>query len=129
MKNDNIKIGSNKTFGIFFAIVFLIIAFWPLINGNSIRNWPIPIAIIFLILGVFNSKLLSPLNKLWIKFGLFLGLIVSPLIMGLIYFLVATPTGLIMKLFKKDILNLKFNKSKTYWLEKDKNKSTMKNQF
>ena len=129
MKNNNIKTGSNRIFGIFFAIIFFIIAFWPSINGDGIRSWPIPIAIIFLILGVLNSKLLSPLNKAWIKFGFFLGSIVSPFVMAFIFFLVLTPTGLILRLFKKDVLNLKFNKSGTYWLEKEKNKNTMKNQF
>ena len=129
MKNNSIKVGSNKIFGIFFEIIFFVIAFWPLINGNNVRNWPIPIAIIFLILGILNSKLLSPLNKVWIKLGLFLGSIVSPIVMVLIFFLVLTPTGFILRLFKKDVLNLKFNKSDTYWLEKEKNKSTMKNQF
>ena len=119
MKNNSIKVGSNKIFGIFFAIIFFVIAFWPLINGNNVRNWPIPIAIIFLILGILNSKLLSPLNKVWIKLGLFLGSIVSPIVMVLI-FLVLTPTGFILRLFKKDVLNLKFNKSDTYWLEKEK---------
>ena len=129
MKNNSIKVGSNKIFGIFFAIIFFVIAFWPLMNGDNVRNWPIPIAIIFLILGILNSKLLSPLNKAWIKLGLFLGSIVSPIVMALIFFLVLTPTGFILRLFKKDVLNLKFNKSDTYWLEKEKNKSTMKNQF
>jgi hypothetical protein len=129
MKNNNIKAGSDKIFGIFFSIIFFIIAFWPLMNGDGVRNWPIPIAIIFLILGILNSKLLSPLNKTWIKLGLFLGSIVSPLVMALIFFLALTPTGFILRLFKKDILNLKFNKSNTYWLEKEKNNSTMKNQF
>jgi len=129
MKNNSIKVGSNKIFGIFFAIIFFVIAFWPLINGDDVRNWPIPIAIIFLILGILNSKMLSPLNKSWIKLGLFLGSIVSPIVMALIFFLVLTPTGFILRLFKKDVLNLKFNKSDTYWVEKEKNKSTMKNQF
>ena len=129
MKKDKIKISSNKSFGLFFSLIFFIISIWPLINGNNIRICPIPIAVIFLLLGVLNSKLLLPLNKSWFKFGLLLGSIVSPIIMGLIFFLIVTPTGLILKLFRKDVLNLKYNKSKTYWLEKDKNKSTMKNQF
>ena len=129
MKKDKIKISSNKSFGLFFSLIFFIISIWPLINGNNIRIWPIPIAVIFLLLGVLNSKLLLPLNKSWFKFGLLLGSIVSPIIMGLIFFLIVTPTGLILKLFRKDVLNLKYNKSKTYWLEKDKNKSSMKNQF
>ena len=82
-----------------------------------------------MILGVINSKILTPINKLWFKFGLFLGKIVSPLVMGAIFFLVVTPTGIIMRLMRKDLLNLKKNNSKTYWLEKKNENNSMKNQF
>ncbi len=129
MKNTEIKIGSNKSFGIVFFIVFLLIAIYPLINNGDLRIWSLIIAIIFLILGLINSKVLTPLNKLWFKFGLLLGKIVSPLIMGIIFFLVVTPTGLIMRIIGKDLLNLKFNKKKSYWIEKSGPKSKMKNQF
>ena len=129
MKNTEIKIGSNKSFGIVFFIVFLLIALYPLINNGDLRIWSFIIAIIFLILGLINSKVLTPLNKLWFKFGLLLGKIVSPLIMGIIFFLVVTPTGLIMRIIGKDLLNLKFNKKKSYWIEKTGPKSKMKNQF
>ena len=129
MKNTEIKIGSNKSFGIVFFIVFLLIAIYPLINNGELRIWSLIIAIIFLILGLINSKVLTPLNKLWFKFGLLLGKVVSPLIMGIIFFLVVTPTALIMRIIGKDLLNLKFNNKKSYWIEKTGPKSKMKNQF
>jgi|TARA_B100001093_G_scaffold502287_1_gene555069 hypothetical protein len=126
---DDIKTGSNKSFGIVFFVVFLIIAIYPLKNGEDIRIWSLSISLIFLILGLLNSKILSPLNKIWFKFGILLGRIMSPIIMSLIYFIVMTPIGLFMRMMKKDILNLKFNNNKTYWIEKDGPKSKMKNQF
>ena len=126
---DEIKIGSNKSFGIVFFIVFFIIALFPLINNSEIRVWALIISLIFLILGLINSKILTPLNKVWFKFGIFLGKIISPLIMGIIFFLVVTPIGILMKMLKKDLLNLKFNKHKSYWIEKSEPKSKMKNQF
>ena len=129
MKNTEIKIGSNKSFGIVFFIVFLLVAIYPLINNSEIRIWSLITAVIFLILGLTNSKVLTPLNKLWFKFGLLLGKIVSPLIMGIIFFLVVTPTAFIMRIIGKDLLNLKFNDKKTYWIEKTEPKSKMKNQF
>ena len=126
---DEIKIGSNKSFGIVFFIVFFIIALFPLINNSEIRVWAVIISLIFLILGLINSKILTPLNKAWFKFGIFLGKIISPLIMGIIFFLVVTPIGILMKMLKKDLLNLKFDKHKSYWIEKSEPKSKMKNQF
>ena len=123
------KLPSNKNFGIVFFIVFFLIGIWPLINNGEIRKWSLIIAIIFLILGVLNSKILTPLNNLWMKLGIILGNIIAPIIMALIFFGVVTPTGLLLKLFRKDILKLKKNKSDTYWLKKDNLKSSMKNQF
>ena len=126
---QKIKTSSNKSFGIVFFVVFLLIAIYPLINNGELRIWSLVIAIIFLILGLVNSKVLTPLNKLWIKFGLLLGKVISPLIMGIIFFLVVTPTALIMRIIGKDLLNLKFNNKKSYWIEKTGPKSKMKNQF
>ena len=126
---DNIKISSNRSFGIVFFVVFLLIALYPLTYGGEIRIWSLIISILFLILGLLNSKILAPLNKIWFKFGILLGKIVSPLIMGIIFFLVVTPVGLIMRLLGKDVLNLKFNENKSYWIEKTGPKSKMKNQF
>tara|TARA_B100001121_G_scaffold114209_1_gene100583 strand:- start:2 stop:385 length:384 start_codon:yes stop_codon:yes gene_type:complete len=126
---DEIKIGSNRSFGIVFFIVFLIIAIYPFLNQGELRLWSLIISITFLILGLLNSKLLSPLNKIWFKFGIFLGKIVSPLVMGLIFFFVVTPIGILMRILNKDLLNLKFNGKSTYWIEKNDPKSKMKNQF
>ena len=126
---DNLKIGSNRSFGIVFFIVFLIVAIYPLINNGEIRLWSLIISLIFLFLGLANSKILHPLNKLWFKFGIFLGKVISPLIMGIIFFLVVTPIGILMRLLKKDLINLKFNNSSSYWIEKTEPKSKMKNQF
>ena len=126
---DEIKIGSNRSFGVVFFVVFLLIALYPLINNGEIRIWSLITSIIFLILGLLNSKFLNPLNKLWFKFGIVLGKIISPLIMGIIFFLVVTPTGLIMRLIRKDILNLRYNQNSSYWIEKKGPKSKMKNQF
>jgi hypothetical protein len=126
---DDVKIGSNRSFGIVFFIVFLLIAFYPLINQGDIRIWSVLISLLFLILGIINSKILTPLNKVWFKFGIFLGKIISPIIMGIIFFLVVTPIAFLMRMLNKDLLNLKFNKKSSYWIEKTDPKSTMKNQF
>ena len=129
MNTKDIKISSNKSFGIVFAVVFSLITLWPLIKGNEIRLWSLIIAIIFLTLGLLNSKILTPLNKLWFKLGVLLGNFIAPIIMGIIFFFVVTPTGIIMKLLRKDLIKLKKNNDKSYWIEKKDIKSSMKNQF
>ena len=126
---DDVKLGSNRSFGIVFCIVFLIIAFYPIINGETARIWSIIVSLIFFLLGLINSKLLTPLNRVWFKFGLFIGKIISPLVMGIIFFLVVTPIGILMRILNKDLINLKFNNNKSYWIEKTDPKSKMKNQF
>ena len=125
----NIKLPTNRNFGIVFFIVFLIIALWPVLKQNEIRIWSLIISFIFFVLGLINSKILTPLNKLWFKFGLLLGNIIAPIVMGIVFFLVVTPMGLIMRLFRKDILNLKKNSNNSYWINKDNTNSSMKNQF
>ena len=129
MNYKDIKISSNRSFGFLFAFVFSLVAFWPILNQNEIRIWSLIIAIVFLILGFLNSKLLTPLNKIWFRFGIFLGNFISPIIMGIIFFFVVTPTGLIMRLFNRDLINLKKSNKKSYWIEKKDIKSSMKNQF
>ena len=126
---DEIKISSNRSFGIVFFIVFLLIALYPILKDNDLRIWSLVISFIFLILGLINSKILTPFNRLWFKFGLLLGRFISPLIMGIIFFVVVTPIGIVMRLLKKDLLNLKYNKKETYWIDKTGPKSKMKNQF
>ena len=123
------KLGSNRSFGLVFFLLFMVIALWPILNSEHIRIWSIIVSIIFLILGLLNSILLTPLNKLWMKFGLFLGKIVSPVVMAVIFFGVVTPTGLIMKIFRKDILKLKKNNDVSYWAIKDNSNNNMDNQF
>ena len=127
---NKIKISSNRSFGLVFFIVFLIVSLWPLTYGEPIRIWLVIISMVFLILGLMNSKLLTPLNKLWFKFGMILGAIIAPIIMGVIFFLVVTPIGLFMRLTGKDLLNRKYDKkNETYWIKRDKSINTMKRQF
>jgi len=127
--HKNIKLPTNRNFGIVFFLVFLIIALWPLFNGETIRYWSLIVSFIFFILGLINSKLLAPLNKIWFKFGILLGNIVAPIVMGIIFFFVITPIGITMRLFGKDLLNLKKNSKETYWINKDKNINSMRKQF
>tara|TARA_B100000674_G_C37436946_1_gene732105 strand:- start:5 stop:388 length:384 start_codon:yes stop_codon:yes gene_type:complete len=126
---DDIKTSSNRSFGIVFFVVFLLIALYPIINGHNVKVWSLAISFIFLILGLAKSQILTPFNKLWFKFGIILGKVISPLIMGIIFFLVVTPIGLIMRVLGKDLLNLKYNKDESYWIKKSGPKSKMKNQF
>ena len=127
---SKIKMGSNRNFGLVFFIVFLIVALWPLTYENPIRIWSVIISLIFLILGLMKSKLLTPLNILWFKFGMILGAIVAPVAMGVVFFLVITPIGLFMKIIGKDLLKKRYDKKKaTYWTIRGKPISTMKQQF
>ena len=124
-----LKVSSNKSFGIVFFVFFLIISLFPLLKYGNIRIWAIIPAIIFLILGLLNSPILSPLNKIWFKFGILLGNVISPIVMGIVFFAVATPTSLIMRMFGKNLLGLKKDNKKSYWIERSPIKSKMKNQF
>jgi hypothetical protein len=127
---NKIKISSNRSFGLVFFIVFLIVSTWPLTNEEQVRIWSAIISAVFLILGLINSKFLSPLNRLWFKFGIILGAIVAPIVMGFIFFLVVTPIGLVMRIMGRDILNKKYDKKReTYWIKRGKSVSTMKQQF
>ncbi len=120
---------SNRSFGLLFFIVFLIIGLWPLKNDLELNYIFIGISIIFLILGLMNSKILTPLNKIWVKFGELLGRIIAPIVMAIIYFFILTPISLILKIFGKDLLNLKFSKEKSYWTKREKNIGSMDKQF
>ena len=123
------KKNSNKSFGVLFFIVFLLIALWPLVNGDSLRVWSLLIAVIFLVLGLLNSKILNPFKKIWIKFGEILGKMIAPLVLSIVYFIVITPIGLLLRIFGKDLLGIKFLKKKSYWIKRDKDLGSMKNQF
>ena len=126
---SDLYLSSNRSFGIVFFVVFFIIAFYPLINNQEIRIWSLLIYLIFFILGLINSNFLTPLNKIWTKFGMLLGKILSPFIIFFIFYLVVTPIGLFMRLLKKDLINLKFNSEKSYWIKKTSQKTNMKKQF
>ena len=126
---ENEKRPSNKNFGIVFSVLFLVFAVYPLLNAQELKVWSLILALLFFLLGLINSSLLNPLNNLWFKFGILLGKIFSPIIMFLIFFLIITPIGVFMRIIKKDLLNIKFNNKSSYWIERDKIKSKMKNQF
>ena len=123
------KKSSNKSFGILFSIVFFLISFWPLLARENIRIWSLVISIIFLILGLLNSKFLGPLNNSWIKLGEILGRVIAPIVMAIVYFIVLTPLSLLIKLFGKDLLQVKFSNVNSYWIKRKKNVSSMRKQF
>ena len=121
---------SNRSFGYLFFVIFLILGFWPLKSGENLNFYFLAISLIFLILGLINSKLLSPFNKFWIKLGVILGNIIAPIVMALVYFVILTPVSLIVRLFGKDLLALRFLKKKeTYWITRKKTLGSMKKQF
>ena len=121
---------NNKGFGLLFFVVFLVIGLWPLLNGDPPRVYFFPFAFLFLILGLINSTILTPLNKAWIKFGELLGRIIAPIVMGVIYFIILTPLSFLVRFFGKDLLNLKFsNKVNTYWIKRVKDLGPMDKQF
>ena len=123
------KVNSNRGFGIIFFIFFLIVSLWPLLNNNSPRIWSLVLAIIFLILGLLNSKFLTPLNKIWIKFGELLGRIIAPIVMGFVFFIIVTPIGLFMRTIKKNFFQISFSNDSSYWIKRKKNIGSMKRQF
>ena len=129
-QNIEIKIGTEKSFGITFAIFFLIISFYPLIFNNQIRFWAILLAILFFFLAYIMPKIFVIPNKLWFELGMTLGGFFSPIFMSFIYFLIVVPTGLIMKTLGKDILRKEIkSKAKTYWIIRKNPPGSMRNQF
>ena len=121
---------SNRSFGLLFFIVFVLVGSWPVIKGETANIYLILISLFFLIFGLINSKILSPFNKTWIKLGEILGLIIAPIIMALVYFIILTPISLIVRMLGKDLLGLKFlKKQDTYWIKRVKKLGTMKKQF
>ena len=125
------KRSSNRSFGLLFFVVFLVIAFWPLTKQGEVNLYLISIALIFFVLGILNSKILSPLNKAWIKLGEILGRIVAPVVMAIVYFIILTPISLLVRLFGKDLIGMKFSKDikKSYWIKRKKNLGSMDKQF
>ena len=123
------KKSSNRSFGILFFVVFLGFGLWPLTKNQPVNLILISIAVIFLILGIFNSKILSPFNNLWVKFGELLGRIIAPIVMALVYFFILTPISLLVRVFGKDLLGLKFSKKNSYWINRKKDLGKMDKQF
>ena len=127
---SKIKIGSNRSFGLFFFIILMIIGLWPLKNNGDLNLYVVLLSVPFLILGLLNSKLLNPLNLLWFKFGIAIGSIMAPIVMGIVFFFIVTPTGLIMKMFGKKLLDSEFDKGKkSYWINRNKESNSMRKQF
>jgi hypothetical protein len=129
LDNNSKKISSNKSFGVVFFIFFLIISLWPLLDNGEIRVWALLLSIIFIILSMLKPYLLTPLNRIWARFGFFLGSFISPIIMGILFFVIVTPTGFLMRTFSKNFMNLKKNNNRSYWVKSNDRKSQMKDQF
>ena len=129
-QKSKIKVSSNRSFGLVFFVVFLIISLWPLLDGGQFKIWSLFFSLFFLVLGLMNSKLLTPINLLWTKFGILLGNIFAPIVMSFIFFLVVTPIGLLMRMMGRDLLRTKYNKSgKSYWIKREKRITKMNQQF
>jgi hypothetical protein len=129
MKNlINIKRKDNITFGILFFILFLIIGLYPLKSEGLIRIWSVVLSLVFLIITIIRPNLFTFINKLWIQFGILLGKIISPIIMGLVFFFVVTPIGILVRIFKKDVMGLKRG-ANTYWINREDKVQSMKKQF
>ena len=125
---NNIKSKNNVTFGITFFIFFLIVGLYPLISSGVIKIWSLILSFLFLMITINKPNLFTSLNKLWIKFGILLGKIISPIFIGLVFFFVVTPIGILLKILKKDVMGLKRGKS-SYWINRDDKLQSMKKQF
>ena len=132
-RTEEVAAGSERGFGLVFFVFFVIVGVWPLLSGGAPRPWSLGMAVAFLLVALIRPGLLSPLNRLWFLFGLLLHKIVTPIVMGLIFFLTVTPTGLIMRLMGKDLLHRRLDpKAKTYWIERQPpgpDPQSMRNQF
>ena len=124
------KKNKNRSFGLLFFVVFLALALWLLFKNGEINLYLISIGLIFLVLGLLNSKILTPLNKAWVKLGEILGRIIAPIVMAIVYFLILTPISLLVRLFGKDLIGMKFsNDIKSYWVKRKKSLGSMDKQF
>ena len=129
-EKQKVKIGSERGFGLVFFCFFSIVAAWPLVSGETPRLWALAVALIFVVLALVRPAVLTPLNKIWFRFGLLLGKIVTPIVMSLVFFLTVLPTGVIMRLLGKDLLNRKIDRSApSYWVKREDPVGSMHNQF
>ena len=121
---------SEKSFGILFGVIFLIISLWPLLNSNNLRLWSLAVSLTFFLISFLKPSLFKPFNNAWIKLGELLGRIIAPIIMAIVYFLILTPISLLVRLFGKDLIGMKFNNDiKSYWIERKKHLGSMDKQF
>jgi multisubunit Na+/H+ antiporter MnhB subunit len=129
-EHTEIKMGSERGFGIVFGCVFALVAAWPLASGGDLRLWATAVSAVFFLLAATYPLCLAPLNRLWFRFGLAIGRIMAPLVMALIYFAAVVPTGLIMSLLGHDLLRQRIDKSAdSYWIDRTDDVGSMKNQF
>ena len=129
-QNIQVERGSEKSFGLVFAVVFLLVGLYPLVNNKDILLWPLITALIFFLFAYKAPKVLTVPNQLWFKFGLALGVVVAPVVMALVYFTTVVPIGLILRLMGKDMLRQKLDKNaKSYWIERDQPMRSMRDQF
>lgn len=128
--NQKLQPGSNRSFGLVFAVAFAVIALWPLLHGGELRVWAAIVGAAFLVVALVIPAILAPLNRVWFRFGLLLGHIVSPIVMALVFVLAVIPTGLILKLLRKDVLKLALEPDReTYWEPRMTPPGSMKNQY
>ncbi len=132
-EDEVVKGSSDRSFGLVFTAVFTLIGLWPLLSGEGVRWWSLAVALIFAALAIARPSALAPLNRLWTRFGLMLNRIVSPLVMGLLFYLIITPFALIMRAVGKDPLRLEFDPgAESYWIEREPPgpaPESIKNQF
>lgn len=132
-RQHEVSQGSDRTLGLVFSGVFLLVGCWPLVRGGSVRAWAIGLAVVFLVIALLRPSFLAPLNRLWVSLGLLLHRVVSPLVLGAVFFLVVTPMGLLMQAFGKDPLRLRFDlTASSYWIERrppGPAPDSMRNQF
>ena len=132
-RSEPIEGSSDRVFGMVFAGVFCVLAVWPLVQGGAIRLWAMLVAVAFLVLAIAIPRSLSQLNRLWMRLGLLMGRVVSPVAIGIVYYLTVVPTGLIMRALGKDPLRLRFERElPSYWIKREPpgpNPKTMNDQF
>ena len=132
-RHDEIKVGSERAFGIVFAVVFAVVAAWPLLSGMPPRWWALAVAVLFVSAGYLFPIVLKPLNIVWFKIGMLMYKVVNPLTMAMLYVTTIIPIGLIMRAVGKDPLRLKMDRSaSSYWIERDPpgpEPESMKDQF
>jgi len=119
-RQEEVRSSSDRSFGIVFAVVFAIVALWPVVGGGAVRIWAAAVAAVFLVVALAWPAGLAPLNRLWTAFGLVLHKITNPIFMGLVFFGAVVPTALIMRALGKDPLRLRFDRgAESYWIERE----------